>query len=115
MLLWLIIILLAYLFFGIAYFGDKLVLAGPPNAKLYTFYVSMLSILVIFFIPFTPFSFPSIAALPWIVLESIAYTLGLYTMFVALEKFEVSRVMTVIGAVQPILLMMLIWIFWGAQ
>lgn len=113
MFFWLLIIILAYLFFSLASFGDKLILAGPPDPKLYTFYVSILSILVVFFIPFTKFSFPNAEGIVWIILEAVVYILGLYTMFVALEKFDVSRVMTTIGALQPILILILTWIFWG--
>ena len=111
--LWLFIIILSYLFFGLAFFGDKLILAGPPNSKLYTFYVGALSILVVFFIPFTTFGFPNITGLLWIILEAIVYMLGLYAMFFALEKFDVSRVMTTIGAIQPVIILILTWIFWG--
>lgn len=115
MFFWLLVIILSYLFFSLAFFGDKLVLSGPPNSKLYTFYVGILSILVVFFIPFTTFGLPSPAAFMWIFLEAVVYILGLYTMFLALEKFEVSRVMTAIGAVQPIFVFMLTLLFWGAQ
>ncbi|OGZ72528.1 MAG: hypothetical protein A2908_01500 [Candidatus Staskawiczbacteria bacterium RIFCSPLOWO2_01_FULL_38_12b] len=110
---WLIVIILSYLFFSLAFFGDKLILSGPPNSKLYTFYVGALSLLVIFFIPFIKLSFPSALGLLWIVLEAIVYILGLYAMFIALEKFDVSRVMTTIGATQPIIILILTWIFLG--
>ena len=110
---WLIVIILSYLFFSLAFFGDKLILSGPPNSKLYTFYVGALSLLVIFFIPFIKLSFPSALGLLWIVLEAIVYILGLYAMFIALEKFDVSRVMTTIGATQPIIILILTWIFVG--
>ena len=115
MLFWLFIIILSYLFFSLAYFGDKLILSGPPNPKLYTFYVSILGILVIFFMPFTKFNIPNLTGMIFITLEAIVYILGLYTMFTALEKFDVSRVMTTIGALQPILILSLTWIFWGTK
>lgn len=114
MALWLFITITSYFFFSLAYFGDKLVLGGPSNPKLYTFYVGALSLLVIFFIPFTALSFPDARELFWITLEAITYILGLYTMFVALGKFDVSRVMATIGAVQPIAILFLTWMFWGA-
>ncbi|MDP2741687.1 MAG: EamA family transporter [bacterium] len=115
MISWLLIIILAYFFFALAFFGDKLVLSGPPEAKLYTFYVGFLNILIIFLIPFTKFSVPNSTGMIWIILEAVVYVAGLYTMFIALEKFEVSRVMTVVGAIQPILILILAWFFWGAQ
>ena len=115
MLSWLLVIIAAYLFFSLAYFGDKLVLSGPPNAKLYTFYVGSLNILVVFFIPFANFGLPNLMGFVWALAEAAVSILGLYFMFIALEKFEVSRVMTVIGAIQPLLILLLTWIFWQGQ
>ena len=115
MLIWLFIIILSYLFFSLSSFGDKLVLSSRANPKLYTFYVGFLSILVVFLIPFIKFDFPSFTALIWIILEAIVYLLALYSMFLALEKFDVSRVIPTIGAIQPMLILVLTWIFWGPQ
>jgi drug/metabolite transporter (DMT)-like permease len=36
-------------------------------------------------------------------------------MFVALEKFDVSKVVATIGATQPIFIFILTWLFWGPQ
>lgn len=110
---WLGIIILAYLFFSLSFFGDKLILSGPPNPKLYTFYVGALNVLVIFLLPFTPFGSYTLAGLAWAMLTAIVSILGLYTMFRALEKFEVSRVMSTIGALQPILVLVFTGMFWG--
>ena len=51
MLMWLIITILAYLFFSFSSLGDKLVLAGKPKPNSYTFYVGVFGIFVILFIP----------------------------------------------------------------
>ncbi len=123
-----LIIIVSYLFFSLAFFGDKLVLSGShleavikpghpktsANPKLYTFYIGILNALVIFLIPFTKLHFTA-AEILLSVLTALTTLLGLYTMFIALEKFEVSRVMPTIGAVQPILILVLTWIFWGFQ
>lgn len=114
MMYWLIVIILAYLFFSLAFFGDKLVLAGPGSPKLYTFYIGFLNLLVIFLIPFVDLGIPNAMGALWIVLDAIAFVLGLYTMFLALEKFDVSRVMTTLGAFQPILILVFTWIFFGS-
>jgi len=120
MLYWLITIILAYFFFSLAFLGDKLVLAGSSlsaggQAKpvSYTFYVGFLNILTIFIIPFVGFSIPSASQFFWIILDAIIYIAGLYAMFVALEKFEVSTVMTTIGAIQPVFILFLTWSIWG--
>ena len=115
MIIWLLVIILAYLFFSLASFGDKLILAGPPKPKLYTFYVGLLGILVVFLIPFADFGLPSLQSIIWIVLEASVYLLGLYFLYHALEKFDVSRVIPTIGAIQPILILILTWIFFGLQ
>ena len=115
MILGVIIIIISYLFFSLAFFGDKLVLNGPPNSKLYVFYVGILNIIVLFFLPFTTLSSYNTTALFWSVLTAITTLFGLYTMFVALEKFDASRVMPTIGALQPIFILVLTWVFWGFQ
>jgi len=112
---WLLVIILAYLFFGFASLCDKLVLSGKPKPNSYTFYVGVFSLVVILLIPFTKFSFPSSTALTWIILDAFVHIVGLYTMYVALEKFDVSRVIATIGATQPIFIFILTWLFWGPQ
>jgi len=112
---WLLIIIVAYFFFSLSFFGDKLILSGPPKANSYTFYVGVTSIVVIVFIPFIHFVLPSTMVFLYILCDAIVYVLGLYLMFSALEKFDVSRVMTTIGAVQPVFIFALTWIFWGPQ
>jgi drug/metabolite transporter (DMT)-like permease len=115
MLTWLIVIILAYFFFSLSYLGDKLILSGPPKPNSYTFYVGVISIFVVAFIPFIKFGLPDGKVIFWIVAEAIAYILGLYTMFFAIEKFDVSRVMTTIGATQPVFIFILAWIIFGPQ
>jgi drug/metabolite transporter (DMT)-like permease len=115
MMYWLLVIILAYLFFGFASLCDKLVLTGKPKPKSYTFYVGVFSLLVILFIPFIKFSFPNTVGLTWIILDAIVHIVGLYTIYVALEKFDVSRVIATIGATQPIFIFILTWLFWGPQ
>ena len=111
----LLIIILAYFFFSLSYLGDKLILSGPPKPNSYTFYVGIISIFAIVFIPFIKFGLPPEKIFFWIIAEAVVYVLGLWTMFLALEKFDVSKVMTTIGAVQPIFIFALTWIIWGPQ
>lgn len=112
---WLIIAIVAYLFFSLSFFGDKLMLSGHQNAKLYTFYVGMLSLVVIFLIPFVRLEIPNFFTIFWIALAAITSLAGIYSMFVALEKFEVSKVMPTIGGLQPLFILVLTWVFWGFQ
>ena len=115
MMYWLLVAVLAYLFFGFASLGDKLILAGKPKPKSYTFYVGAFGAFVVLFIPFVKFGFPNASNFAWIALDAAVHVIGLYTMFLALEKFEVSKVVATIGATQPIFIFILTWIFWGPQ
>jgi drug/metabolite transporter (DMT)-like permease len=115
MIYWLLTIILAYLFFGFASLCDKLVLAGKPKPKSYTFYVGVFSLVVILLIPFTKFGFPNASGLTWIILDAMVHVVGLYTMYVAIEKFDVSRVIATIGATQPIFIFVLTWFLGGPQ
>ena len=113
MLMWLVVIILAYFFFSLSSLGDKLILAGPPKPILYAFYVGMVNISVLIFLPFIKIGFPDLKSLFWIILEAAVYVSALYAMFSALEKFEVSRAMTTIGGTQPIFIFVLGWLFFG--
>jgi len=115
MIYWLLVTVLAYLFFALASLGDKLVLNGKPRPNSYTFYVGIFGIFVILFIPFIEFNLPSRLGLSWIILDALVRILGMYTMYTALEKFDVSKVVATIGATQPIFIFILTWIFWEPQ
>lgn len=112
---WLVAIILSYLSFALASLGDKVVLAGPSKPKSYTFFVGILSLFSVFIIPFVEFGFPSGIGLAFIILEAVVYVAGLYAMFYALDKFDVSKVMPTIGATQPIIIAILSLFFWGYQ
>ncbi len=112
---WLIVIIIAYFFFALSALGDKLVLAGPANPKAYVFYVGLLSILAVFLIPFVGIKIPTTGMFFLIALDAIIFYIALYFGFVAVEKFEISRVAVTIGATQPIFIFFVSWIFWGYQ
>lgn len=111
---WLPLILSAYLFFSFSALGDKLVLAQKVDASRYTFFIGLSSILAVFLFPVVGFSLPGFTTLIWIILEVMAYMLAVYTMFLALEKFDVSRVAPAVGAFQPIFILLLTLAVWGA-
>ncbi len=113
---WLVIIILAYLFFGFGSFGDKLVLAGRPKPNTYSFYIGVFGLVTAFFVmPFIKLGIPNSSTLALLALDAIVRILGIYSMFVALESFEVSKVLPTIGAIQPLFILVLTWIFWGPQ
>lgn len=112
---WLLSVILSYFFFSLASFGDKLVLEHSKNPKLYTFYVGFLNLLVLLLIPFVGFSLPDAASFFWIILTSLVIMSALYVFYYVVEKFEVSKIVPLIGATQPILILLLSWIFWGSE
>lgn len=110
---WLLVAILGYLFFALASLGDKILLKQTPKPKLYAFYVGFLNILAVFLIPFVGFHLPSsFNVWCWIILDSIVYLWGLYVLFKVLDKYEVSRIMPMVGAFQPIFVFILTWVFW---
>jgi len=115
MISWLLVIVVAYFFFALSAFGDKVILAGPPNPKSYTFYVGLLGILAVLAIPFVGLAVPSSSLFFWIALDAIVFALGIYFGFSAVENFEVSKVAVTIGATQPIFIFFISWIFFGYQ
>lgn len=92
-----------------------MILAGPPNPISYTFFVGMTSVFVFLLIPFIDLDLPPLAALGWIMADALVFILGLYFIFSAMERFEVSKVMTTVGAIQPLFVFALTWFFWGPQ
>lgn len=112
---WLLVIIAAYFFFSLASLGDKLVLIRKPEPAVYTFYVGFFSILMFLIIPFINLRPPELKTLFWIIMEAAVYVVGLYTMYVAVKKFDVSKVVTTIGATQPVFIFFLTWLFFGPQ
>ena len=111
MISWITIIILAYFFFSLSSLGDKLVLNYSKSPKLYVFWVGFLSLLVLLLIPFVGINLPSTESFLWIILTSLVFILGLYVLYSAVLRFEVSRVIPIVGALQPIFILILSWIF----
>lgn len=110
--IWLIVAICAYLFFALASLGDKIVLKKTPKPKLYAFYVGFLSFLVVLALPFVNLDYPDKGVFIWAFLDAVVYIWGLYIIFCALEKYEVSRVIPTTGAVQPIFIFLIALIVW---
>lgn len=108
---WLLIIILAYFFLALSSLGDKIFLKGKEDAKTYVFYVGLLSGLVVLLIPFMDFNIPPINILIWSFLEGIVYIAALYTMYYALDRFEVSTIVPILGGFQPIFIFLLSIVF----
>lgn len=122
MAIWLLVILFSYFFFSVAAFGDKLLLSGftakevehkESDPILYAFSVGLLNILVVALIPLVGIHFPPVKAIAWIILEALTMVLSLYFLYSSVQKFEVSKVIPVIGALQPIFVFLLSFLLFG--
>lgn len=108
--LWLYAALLAYSLFGLVTVTDKYLLkARIPNPKVYTFYVGLLSIVYLIFIPFG-FAQPSPALVGLNLLTGACAILALFSLYLALEKGEASRVGPIVGGLVPIFTFIFLWL-----
>jgi len=110
---WFLIAILAYFFLALSSLGDKVFLKGREDPKTYVFYVGLLSGLIVLLIPFVDFSIAPINILIWPILEGIVYIMALYAMYYALDRFEVSTVVPILGGLQPIFIFLLSIVFFS--
>ncbi|MEA3344163.1 MAG: hypothetical protein U9Q16_00560 [Patescibacteria group bacterium] len=113
--LWFIVIILAYLLFAATNLVNKFILAGPPNPKSYSFYVGILSGLTILLIPFVGFSIPNFYQILLCLLSGAVFIFAILGLFEGLERFEASRVIPAIGAISPLFVFALIFLFSGGK
>jgi drug/metabolite transporter (DMT)-like permease len=99
---WLIIIISAYFLLALVSLGDKYLLAGPPNPKIYSFYVGILGVAAIILIPFIGFSVPETSQISLALLAGAIYIVALFGLYNGLEHFEASRVIPAIGGLLPL-------------
>lgn len=104
---WLIIVILAHLFYALIFIIDKYIISRPlPHPVVYTFYVSVLSIFVWILIPFG-FSFPSTHYVIWSILAGIFQVIGCIYFYKALNLGEVSRIIPFVGSFVAIFILIL--------
>lgn len=100
--LWLWVTISAYFLFAVVSLIDKYILTGPPNPKIYSFYVGVLGILVLVLIPWVSFFVPTWWVIGLSFLAGTFLILGLFGLYTALEYFEASRVVPALGAFIPL-------------
>ena len=98
---WLIPIISAYFLFAVVSLGDKYILKGPPNPKIYAFYVGVLGILVLLLILFVGFSIPGIVGILFCLLAGAMYIFAILGVYEGLEKFEALRIIPAFGGFMP--------------
>ncbi len=105
--LWLLIIILSYFLFSLTSLGDRYILIGAPNPKNYSFYVGILSILVLFLIPFVDFNLIPFREMLLCLLAGVSFLFMIFSAFTGLEKYEASTVVPAFGGLLPIFTLVL--------
>lgn len=96
--------LAAYFLNGVSVLTDKFLLSNKiTNPLIYIFYISVFSLVALVLIPFT--KIPSFHVFLLASISTILWTLGLYALYKALCVGLVTRVVPIIGALIPILLL----------
>lgn len=107
---WLLITVIAYFLNAVSLLVDKFLLVKKiENPVVYTFYVSVLSGLVIFLWPFG-FVWPSASNIWLAGLSGVSFMGAMFYMFKALNRGEASRIGPLIGGLSPIFVML--FSFW---
>ena len=112
--LWLWITISFYFILAIVFLGDKYLLTGAvPKPEVYTFYIGLSWILVLFLIPFhfAHFYVPRLNQIIISLLAGASYIYGIFWFNKSLCKFEASRVVPAIGAFSPIFTFLIIYLF----
>lgn len=108
---WILVAILSYFISGLGAVIDKYLLTGPiPHPKVYAFYTGALGILVLVFFPLSlPFS-----GSPQLLLALLAGVIFIFALFwfcKGLHLFEASRIVPAIGALNPLFVFFLNYLF----
>lgn len=98
------IALSSYFLSALAVILDKFLLGSKriSSAPVYSFYIGILGLAVLFFLPFG-FYIPSAYQMLISVLSGAFFSLGILFLYFAIQKGEASRVLPIIGALIPTL------------
>jgi hypothetical protein len=130
--MWLTLAILSYFLLSLSVFFDKYILGGELlSPKLYSFYVGILALAVLFIIPigillsnefFSPFGFsflentkffliPNLYLIGLGLLTGIISLSALFFYYQAINDFEISRIGPAVGGTVPIFSLLLIYLF----
>ena len=111
--LWMIIIVIAYLLNASATAIDKFLLSKKiSNPAVYAFFISALNVLGVVLIPFG-FHLVGFWQILVALITGAVFTFAYLYMFKALGENEASRITPFMGGLQPIFVFVLAWIFLG--
>jgi len=101
--IWLFVSVFSYFILAIVSLIDKFVLKSLiPNPKVYTFYIGVFGITILFLVPFVGFSIPSNLEILIAFSAGIFFIFGLISLFTGLKKYETSRIIPAIGGLSPV-------------
>jgi len=110
--MWFLVTIAAYFILAVVFLADKYLLASSvPNPKTYAFFVGILGIFLIFIIPFINFFIPAPDQIILSLLSGAVFIFGLYWFLKALKNFDASRVVPAVGALVPIFVFAIVFIF----
>jgi hypothetical protein len=100
---WLFVAISSYILLAVASLIDKFLLSGKlSNPKLYAFYVGIFSAGAFLFLPFGIWADPGLKILLIGAAAGAAQIYGCYFYLSALQRFEASRAVPVIGSMVPV-------------
>jgi hypothetical protein len=100
---WLLVAICSYILLAITSLIDKVLLSGPlSDAKLYAFYVGILSSAAFLLLPFGGWTVPPLEIVFIGVAAGAAQIYGSYFYLSALRHLEASRAVPIIGSLVPI-------------
>ncbi|MBI4276244.1 DMT family transporter, partial [Candidatus Uhrbacteria bacterium] len=101
---WLLIVSVAHLMNAGAFLVDKFLLArAVPKPVVYAFWIGVLGLLALLLLPFG-FAIPTPAVFGLALLAGCTFEIALVFFFIALRYLDASRVIPVVGGLQPILI-----------
>jgi drug/metabolite transporter (DMT)-like permease len=83
---------------------DKFLLGSKriSTPAVYSFYIAIFGLFVLFFIPFAGFSVPSSWQIFLSLLGGVFFSYGILALYFAIQKSEASRVSPIVGAIIPV-------------
>jgi len=112
--IWLILAIISYIFFGVTAVIDKFLLTKTLSApKMYAFITGILGAFVIPLILFVDISRITAFQIITGLTAGLILTPALLVFYEALKRYETSRVMPIYGGLTPIFILALVLIFFG--
>lgn len=110
---WIIIVITAHLLNAGSFLVDKFLLVKAiPKPVVYAFWIGVLGIVSVLLLPFG-FVMPSASDLAFALVAGVFFELALLSFFTSLQWLETSRVVPVVGGLQPLLILAFAFFFLG--